>query len=571
MTRTAALLLTGFLTGTLLAGAEADPRPSAATIQQWQDRKFGMFIHWGLYAIPAGVWNGQRITNGYSEQIQSHAPIPNPDYEKLAAQFNPDKWDAEAVVKLAQQAGMKFIVITAKHHDGFNMFATRQTNYNVVDATPYGKDVVKQLSDACARHGLKFGVYYSTIDWHYPDATTWTEDNNNDIPDKHADFNVRQLRELMTGYGPMSEIWFDMGNPTLAQSRFFAGTVHGIQPECMVSGRVFNHQGDFAVMGDNRIPRIILDEPWQTPASIYGDTWGYRSWQERQDLPGKIDEHILKLAEVAARGGNYLLNIGPRGDGSIVEFEAAVLRGVGAWLDKNGEAIYGARPQPFRQLDFGYATVKGSRLYLLVRNWPADGWLRLPGLKNKIRSAWYLSDRRRTPLHTDVRAESAGGAPAIRVAQHVENAPVTPPLTVVIADLEGAPDVTPPVIRPDAAGAITLTAAQADTWYNYNGGGYYDPPTVYKRAWHFAITRKGRYRVEIFYNQVEPGANIELVVDRRTIVGQIDRSKGSGSVTIGTVDLTPKDAIPLRIAPSPYNRGVRLGLDVDHITLTPVE
>jgi alpha-L-fucosidase len=567
MTRTAALLLTGLLTGTLMAGAEADPRPSAATIQQWQDRKFGMFIHWGLYAIPAGVWNGQRITNGYSEQIQSHAPIPNTDYEKLAVQFNPDKWDAEAVVKLAQQAGMKFIVITAKHHDGFNMFATKQTNYNVVDATPYGKDVVKQLSDACARHGLKFGVYYSTIDWHYPDATTWTEDNNNDIPEKHADFNVRQLRELMTGYGPLAEIWFDMGNPTLPQSRRFAGTVHGMQPECMVSGRVFNHQGDFAVMGDNRIPRIILDEPWQTPASIYGDTWGYRSWQERQDLPGKIDEHILKLAEVAARGGNYLLNIGPRGDGSIVEFEAAVLRGVGAWLEKNGEAIYGARPQPFRQLDFGYATVKGSRLYLLVRNWPADGMLRLPGLKNKIRSAWFLADRRRTPLHTESRAESAGGAPAIRVGQHIETAPVT----VVVADLEGAPDVTPPAIRPDAAGAITLTAAQADTWYNYNGGGYYDPPTVYKRAWHLAITRKGRYRVEIFYNQVEPGANIELVVDRRTIVGQIDRSKGSGSVTIGTVDLTPKDAIPLRIAPSPHDRGAALGLDVDHITLTPVE
>ena len=558
--RGATLLL---LAGASVALAQPDPRPNAATIQAWQDRKFGMFIHWGLYSIPAGVWNGQRITRGYSEQIQSHADIPKTEYEKLASQFNPDKWDPEAVVRLAKQAGMKFIVITSKHHDGFNMFATRQTNYNVVDATPYGKDVVKQLSEACARNGLKFGVYYSTIDWHYPDATTWTDDNNNDIPEKHADFNVRQLRELMSNYGPLSEIWFDMGNPTLEQSRRFASTVHGIQPECMVSGRVFHHQGDFAVMGDNRIPQIILDEPWQTPASIYSDTWGYRSWEERKDLPGKINEHILKLAEVAARGGNYLLNIGPRGDGSIVEFEADVLRGVGAWLDKNGEAIYGARPQPFRRLDFGFATVKGARLYLLVRSWPADGLLRLPGLKNRIRSAWYLADRRRIQL----RPESAGGVPAIRVAQRFETAP----LTVVVADLDGAPTVTPPAIRPDAGGTITLTAAQADTWYNYNGGGYYDPPTVYKRAWHFAATRKGRYRVEIYYNQVEPGTNIELVVDRRTMVGQIDRSKGSGSVTIGTVELLPKDAILLQIAPSPYFRGAALGLDVDRIALTPVE
>lgn len=543
--------------------AQSDPRPSAATIQQWQDRKFGMFIHWGLYSIPAGVWNGQHITKGYSEQIQSHAPIPGPEYEKLAAQFNPDQWDPEAVVKLARQAGMKFIVLTAKHHDGFNLFATKQTNYNVVDATPYGKDIVKQLSAACARAGIKFGVYYSTIDWHYPGATTWTDDNDNDIPEKHADFNVRQLRELMSNYGPLSEIWFDMGNPTLAQSRRFAGTVHSIQPECMVSGRVFNHQGDFAVMGDNRIPQIILDEPWQTPASIYTDTWGYRSWEERKDLPGKIAEHILKMAEVVARGGNYLLNIGPRGDGSVVEFEAGVLRGVGAWLEKNGEAIYGAKPQPFRQLDFGYATVKGSRLYLLIRDWPSDGSLRLPGLKNRIRGARFLTDQQRTPLAVT----HGNGGPVLRVAQRFETAP----LTVVLADLEGPPDVTPPVIHPDASGTITLAAAEGDTWYNYNGGGYYDPPTVYKRAWHFAIAGKGRYSVEIFYNQVEPGTNIELVVDRRTIIGQIDRSKGSGSVAIGTVDLTPQVAILLRISPSPYYKGAALGLDIDRIKLTPVE
>jgi alpha-L-fucosidase len=568
MIRTAALFLAAALALLAQPLAPQAPRPSPATIQQWQDRKFGMFIHWGLYSIPAGVWNGRRITNGYSEQIQSHAPIPKEEYEKLAARFNPVKWDPDAVARLARQAGMKFIVITAKHHDGFNMFATKQTKYNVVDATPYGKDVIEQLSMACARNGLKFGVYYSTIDWHYPDATTWTDDNDNDIPAKHADFNVRQLRELMSKYGPLSEIWFDMGNPTLAQSRRFADTVHSIQPECMVSGRVFNHQGDFSVMGDNRIPQIVLDEPWQTPASIYGETWGYREWQERGDLPGKIDEHIFKLVEVVSRGGNYLLNIGPRGDGSVVEFEAGVLRGVGAWLEKNGEAIYAARPQPFRTLNFGYATVKPGRLYLMVRNWPADGLLRLPGLKNKIRKARFLADPRRTPLHL----EMADGAPAVRVTRVSTRRLETAPVTVVVAEVAGDIDVTPPVIRPDSAGVITLTAAQANTWYNYNGGGYYDPPTAYKRQWDFVIARQGQYRVEIFYNQVQTGANVELIVDRRTIIGQIDRSSGSGSVSIGTVDLTPKDHISLSLTPPrPFAKGTALGLDVDRITLTPVQ
>ena len=563
MIRTATLFL-----ATLPLLAQQAPRPSPATIQHWQDRKFGMFIHWGLYSIPAGVWNGRRIANGYSEQIESHAPIPKDDYEKLAAQFNPVKWDPDAIARLAKNAGMKFIVITAKHHDGFNMFATKQTSYNVAAATPYHKDVVQELSMACARNGLKFGVYYSTIDWHYPDATAWTEDNNNDIPAKHADFNVRQLRELMSNYGPLSEIWFDMGNPTLAQSRRFADTVHSIQPECMVSGRVFNHQGDFSVMGDNRIPQIILDEPWQTPASIYGETWGYREWQERGDLPGKINEHILKLVEVVSRGGNYLLNIGPRGDGSVVEFEAGVLRGVGAWLEKNGEAIYATRPQPFRALEFGFATVKPGRLYLMVRNWPADGLLRLPGLKNKIRKAWFLADPRRTPLHLEI----ADGTPAVRITQVSTRRLETAPVTVVAAEVTGDIAVTPPVIRPDSAGVITLTAAQANTWYNFNGGGYYDPPTPYKRQWDFVIARKGQYQVEILYNQVQTGTNVELVVDRRTIVGQIDRSSGSGSISIGAVDLTPKDHISLSLTPPrPFAKGAALGLDVDRVTLTPVQ
>jgi alpha-L-fucosidase len=300
-----------------------------------------MFIHWGLYSLLGGVWRGKRI-EGYNEQIQAHARIPREDYEALAKDFNPVKWDPLAVAGLAKEAGMTFIVLTAKHHDGFSLFHTGQSPFNVVDTTPYGQDIVKGLSEACASVGLGFGVYFSTIDWHYPGATGidyWPDGrgvrNDNEIPEAHAVFNERQLAELMTGYGPISEVWFDMGRPTPEQSKAFADTVHRYQPETMVSGRVFNYQGDFTVMGDNEIPPYSIEEPWQTPASIFPETWGYRSWQERGDPADKIREHVANLTKVVTHGGNYLLNIGPRGDGSIVEFEAEVLRGIGQWLSQN--------------------------------------------------------------------------------------------------------------------------------------------------------------------------------------------------------------------------------------------
>src|SRR4051794_297770 len=321
----------------------SQPRPSAAAIEQWQDRKFGMFIHFGLYSQLGGVWKGKQIDIGYSEQIMANAPIPLEEYAATAKTFNPTNWDPDAVVALAKAAGMRYIVITSKHHDGFNMFHTAESAYNIVDGTPYHRDIVKGLAEACKRGGIAFGVYYSSIDWHQPGMDHYIEGNSNPLSDAHAQFNAAQLRELLSNYGPISEIWFDMGKPTPPQSELFATTVHKLQPQTMVSGRVWNYQGDFTVMGDNEVPAYGIDEPWQTPASIFPDTWGYRSWEKRDDLQGKIDEKITRLVQVVSRGGNYILNIGPEGDGSIVPYESAVLRGVGAWLKPNAEAIYGAK------------------------------------------------------------------------------------------------------------------------------------------------------------------------------------------------------------------------------------
>ena len=346
---------------------------------------------------------------------------------------------------------MKFIVITSKHHDGFNMFHTKLTDYNIVDATPYGKDVVKELAEACARHGIKFGVYYSSIDWHFPGATFYETDNDrndNVIPKAHEDFSVGQLKELTTNYGPLSEIWFDMGKPTPAQSKRFADTVHANQLNCMVSGRVFNYQGDFTVMGDNQIPDFVMDEPWQSPASIYPDTWGYRSWAKRDDLDGKINEHILRLVEVISRGGNYILNIGPKGDGSVVPFEASLLEGVGKWIKVNGEAIYGTQPQPFRRLSFGYATAKENRLYLFVRDWPQDGRLALPGFNSKVTRAYFLAD----PEHRSLKFENVGTDEVVHGSSNVR----TPPVTVVVLEYSGKLNVIPSTTKPNRDGIISL-------------------------------------------------------------------------------------------------------------------
>ncbi len=299
-------------------------------IQAWQDLRFGMFIHFGLYSMLGGVWQGKMI-DGYNEQILSQAPIQEGEYEQLAKQFNPVNFDADAIAELAVEAGMKYIVITAKHHDGFCLFHSKHTEYNIIDATPYGKDLVLELSEACAKHNIGLGIYFSWIDWHYPHAAPMSNHNSDPITDKHMEYNLVQIEELLTKYGPIVEVWFDMGAPTAEQSREMAKLVHHLQPLAMVNGRIWNGQEDFAVLGDNEIPDFLIDGPWQTPASIYHATWGYRSWQERTDLSGKIKEQTFNLSKVLELGGNYLLNIGPKGDGSIVDFEAAVLRGLGQW------------------------------------------------------------------------------------------------------------------------------------------------------------------------------------------------------------------------------------------------
>ena len=376
-------LFTLLMVALICIGASAQIAQEA--YRQWHQNKYSMFIHFGLYSVYGGVYNGKPVTFGYSEQIQSFAGIFSDWYGDTALEFDPVKFNADEIGSLAKEAGMRSIVITTKHHDGFCMFKTATTPYNSVDATPSKRDYVKELSDACRRGGINFAIYYSLIDWNYPHAYPISSHNCDFITPQHHEFSKAQVTELLTNYGPISELWFDMGSNRPEQSQELYELVHKLQPICMVSGRLGNGWYDFAVMADNKYPEGALQAPWQSAASMFDETWSYRSWQKRGDKHEKAMEKLRSLINVVSHGGNFLLNIGPRGDGSVVEFESDVLKEIGAWLKENGEAIYATEASPFRE-DFawGKSTRKGNKLYLILSGeYPANGAIELnmPGYK----------------------------------------------------------------------------------------------------------------------------------------------------------------------------------------------
>ncbi len=342
----------------------------SAQKNEWQADKYSMFIHFGLYSHFGGVYDGQPVRQGYSEQIQSFAGIFSDWYAEEARNFDPVEFDADEIARLAKAGGMRSIVFTSKHHDGFCMFDTKTTSYSSVAMMPSHRDFVNEMSLACRKHGLRFGLYFSLIDWNYPYAYPISSHNADFVTPEHHEFSKAQVRELLTNYGPISELWFDMGSLLPQQSRELYDLVKELQPECMVSGRLGNDVYDFAVMADNKLPESALQAPWQSAASMFPETWSYRSWQERGSVEDKYAEKLRTLINVVAHGGNYLLNIGPASDGSVVPFEDEVIRRIGGWLKVNGDAIYGTSTVPqgrfAPEYEWGVATVRDNVMYLLL-------------------------------------------------------------------------------------------------------------------------------------------------------------------------------------------------------------
>lgn len=485
-------------TATLLS---AQVKPS----QEWLDRKFSLFIHFGLYSVYGGVYDGTPVTRGYSEQIQSFAGIFSDWYGSTAGKFNPTEWNADSAVALAKEAGMRSIVFTAKHHDGFCMYHSQYTDFNIVDATPYGRDLMKELADACKRGDIGFGVYFSLIDWHFPEAYPISSHNADPLTPAHYDYNLKQVEEIMTRYGKISEIWFDMGSLTPAQSSSLYELVNRLQPQCMVSGRLGNDYVDFSVMADNEYPDYSLSVPWQTAASVFDETWGYRSWQQRGELQPKVEEKIESLIRVVSRGGNYLLNIGPRGDGSVVPFERHLLEEMGRWLEANGEAVYATRANPFHRIfSWGEVTAKEDALYLFVKKAYAGRQILLEGLKGTIAGVRLLT------TGEAVSFSSVGGAKQSLLVD--VPAPTDALYRVLKISLPEGYEVLPDRIL--TGGLLTPANARPDFGYsslNYYAG--YKSLIAYN--WSFR-SKKKEIAPELVFTENETGKTILLEADGKS-------------------------------------------------------
>ena len=401
-------------------------KPNDPRISWFREARYGMFIHWGIYSVLGGEWNGK--TTGFSEYISWKAPILAEDYLKVAGQFNPKRFDAEQWAQLAQDAGMRYLVITSKHHDGFAMFNSKVSAFNVCEATPWKRDPLKELQAACAKRGIKLCFYYShSADWHEPDAggyNTWdfkTDPKTRDFDAYLGRKAIPQINELLSNYGEIGYLWFDWPGPVMTPERCarIAAAIHHQQPNILINSRLGPKEPkkfmglkkvewDVKAMGDNQVPPAAVPGVWETAATI-NESWGYH--RKHKDKARTAADICFSLVDVASKGGNYLLNVGPDADGVIPAPQQKTLLEVGAWLKLNGEAIYGAGPTPFGPELGGVApgkldktgkpvvenkkewrcTTKPGKLYIHLFKWQENGRFEVVGVKGTIKQAHFLT------------------------------------------------------------------------------------------------------------------------------------------------------------------------------------
>jgi alpha-L-fucosidase len=393
-----------------------------------------MFIHWGVYAQLAGVYKGHEQARGGAEWIMNRMKIPVAEYKQVARQFNPTKYNPDDWVKMAKDAGMKYLIITAKHHDGFALFDSKASDWDVVDATPYGKDLLQPLAAACKKYGIKLGFYYSQAQdwgnaggsvarkemregWPNPDSAAidaytkahkghWDPAQEKKSFDQYIrDVAIPQVREILTNYGDIAVLWWDTPTNMTDEAALELQALLKLQPQIITNDRLKrpNFPGDTKTP-EQKIPtQEELDGmDWETCMTMNG-TWGYRTsdnnWKSSQTL-------IRNLCDIASKGGNYLLNVGPKPDGEFPQASIDRLREIGAWTKVNGEAIYETKRSPLLPLKWGRCTMKktknGTTLYFSVFDWPASGKLVIPNLTNQVIAATLLANGK--PLSAKVNA-----------------------------------------------------------------------------------------------------------------------------------------------------------------------
>lgn len=494
--------------------ASSQPRQSVETddaknqrLGWWRDARFGMFIHWGVYATP-----------GRGEWVMNRERIPVAEYDNLVSQFNPIKYDANEWVRMAKEAGMKYIVITAKHHDGFALFETRHSKWNIVEATPYGRDLLRPLAEACRREDIRLGFYYSQAqDWlnggsaRYGKWDSAQERPMSEYVDKVA---LPQLQELLTNYGAgvPALLWWDTPDDlTPEMARQMNDMVHKFAPSVIMNGRLGG-----GIHGDFDSPEGFIpaakpgNQDWETCMTM-NRSWGYnerdQAWKTSVDL-------IRQLCELASKGGNYLLNIGPKPDGTFPEQSVVALKEIGDWMRVNSGAIYGTQGSPFPYaMPWGSVSCKDSTMYLLVQNWPKDGKLLVP-LRNGVKRAWMLARPNEA-----LKVEASGGSFTLKVPVQSPEASVS----VIAVQINGEPvigDLPPrprgPIIPQTEDGSITLSAVDADLEgprVGRNAGsivGWASSNSFV--AWRADVKQPGRYKVAMNYAVPLAWANAILKV-----------------------------------------------------------
>ena len=541
------------------------PAQRDARLAWFRDARFGMFIHWGVYSVPAGEWNGK---TGYGEWFLEETKLPVSQYEKFADQFNPVKFDAKAWVRMAKDAGMKYIVITSKHHDGFGLWDSQLTDWDI-GRTPFKRDPLKELADACKEAGLTFCFYHSIMDWHHPDWGTrraWNDlAANAGAPDmdRYTTYMKGQLKELLTGYGPIGILWFDgeWESPwTHERGVDLNRYVRSLQPNIIVNNRVGKGRSGMQGMdagqgvGDYGTPEQEIPPTgfgpgvdWESCMTM-NNHWGYN----KNDHNWKPTETLVRnLIDCASKGGNYLLNVGPTAEGEFPAASIERLAQIGQWMKVNHEAIYGTTASPFKRLTWGKATKKltanSTTLYLHVFDWPADGKLVVPGLQNEVKSARLLASGAKLVTQkagTDIVVTVPAAAPdAIS--------------STVILELSGAPNVIVSKLTQQANGTIRLPASEATLHgqLQYESGADHDNIGYWTNnkdwvEWDFKVTQPGRFAVTAEIATLAT-TKFQVEVADQILIGATANSGSYSSylpLDLATVQL-PKGDVKLRVRP----------------------